>query len=153
MIKQRNQQFFGLAGFRLDQEDIIHATMLKKDVFVLMPTGGGKSLCYQLPAVCESDHQVTIVISPLISLIQDQLHHLREAGIQAASFSSGEGDMRADGELFRQLRDPQSDIRILFVTPEKISRSNYLINCIAEMASQGRLARIVVDEAHCVSAW
>ena len=96
---------------------------------------------------------MTIVISPLISLIQDQLHHLREAGIQAASFSSGEGDMRADGELFRQLRDPQSDIRILFVTPEKISRSNYLINCIAEMASQGRLARIVVDEAHCVSAW
>lgn len=88
-LKALNKQFFGNDAFRMNQEAIINATIAKQDVFVLMPTGGGKSLCYQLPAVY--DEGITVVVSPLVSLIQDQIYHLKEANVGCAELSASLG--------------------------------------------------------------
>ncbi|EFJ41406.1 hypothetical protein VOLCADRAFT_68317 [Volvox carteri f. nagariensis] len=133
------------------QEAIINATLDGRDVFVLMPTGGGKSLCYQLPALM-SDSGVTVVVSPLVSLIQDQIHHLREAGIGTAHLGGSQEWSEAAG-VMESIRSGASDVRLLFVTPEKVARSDALVRLLDGLVAAGRLDRCVVDEAHCVSQW
>lgn len=147
---------FRLEGFRHNQLEAINATLSGQDAFVLMPTGGGKSLCYQLPAVVHSGKTrgVTIVVSPLISLMQDQVDHLTARGIVAKSFN---GDLNRTEkqdilESFTK-KNPEHYVQLLYVTPEMINKSTAFLNGLTTLYKNNRLARLVIDEAHCVSQW
>ena len=147
---------FHLHGFRTNQLEAINATLSGKDAFVLMPTGGGKSLCYQLPSIVQSGNTrgVTVVISPLLSLMQDQVDHLQKLKVQAFLINS-EVTAEHRNFVFSALRGPKVEqfIQLLYVTPEMLSKSQALEKTFQYLYERERLARIVIDEAHCVSQW
>jgi len=147
---------FKLRGFRQGQIGAINATLQGKDVFVLMPTGGGKSLCYQLPSLISSGttRGVTVVISPLLSLMEDQVQHLRDLNIQAYVINSEthQDERRAIFDAFQE-PNVQDFVQLLYVTPEMLSKSQAIVNAFSRLYNRGQLARLVVDEAHCVSQW
>ncbi|CCD26644.1 ATP-dependent DNA helicase SGS1 NDAI_0I00750 [Naumovozyma dairenensis CBS 421] len=151
-VKLKLRQIFKLPGFRPNQEEAVSATLSGKDVFILMPTGGGKSLCYQLPAVIKSGKTkgTTIVISPLISLMQDQVQHLLDKNIKASMFSS-RGTVEEKRQVFNLFICGLLDV--VYISPEMISASEQCKRAIKRLHSDGKLARVVVDEAHCVSNW
>ena len=155
-IKHHLQNTFHVPQFRGHQEEIINTTMLNQDVFVIMRTGGGKSLTYQLPAVIESEspqRKVTIVISPLISLIRDQEEQMNEMKTgSATSFTSGIGKTE-HAQRWRLVRDPNAGIALIFVTPEKVSKSKKFLGEMEKLYDQGRLGRFVIDECHCACQW
>jgi RecQ family ATP-dependent DNA helicase len=148
-VKRLNQQIFKNKSFRQNQQEIINAVLLGKDVFVIMPTGGGKSLTFQLPAVISPG--ISIVIMPLISLIIDQLKRLQDLGIGARELNSNQG-MTEQNQVFDDIIQSNS-IKILFATPEKLSQSTKLNWFLQKLEERGRLSRFVIDEAHCVSKW
>lgn len=143
---------FKLQSFRENQLNAINSTLAGDDVFVLMPTGGGKSLCYQLPAIVKSGvtSGVTIVISPLISLMEDQVSHLEHKNIKASMLNS---KMSADERRHVYNLFINGYIDLMYLSPEMISRSGQCRRAISKLYSDGKLARIVIDEAHCVSSW
>ncbi|KAH7039107.1 hypothetical protein B0J12DRAFT_702930 [Macrophomina phaseolina] len=155
-VKKTLKDQFHLRGFRPHQLETINATLAGKDCFVLMPTGGGKSLCYQLPAVVQSGKTrgVTVVISPLLSLMEDQVNHLRALHIQAF-YINGELSYEQRRFIMNALREPQVEkfIQVLYVTPEMLSKNQAMVNLLQDLHHRQRLARIVIDEAHCVSQW
>jgi bloom syndrome protein len=155
-VKRALKDRFKLTGFRYHQLDAINATLAGKDAFVLMPTGGGKSLCYQLPAVVQSGKTrgITIVISPLLSLMNDQIQHLRKINIRAATLNS-ETTSEERSQVVKHLKEnnPEQYISLLYITPEMITKSAYISNTLSRLHKIGKLARIVIDEAHCVSQW
>lgn len=143
---------FGLTSFRPNQLEAVNATLGAEDVFVLMPTGGGKSLCYQLPAIVKSGTTsgTTIVISPLISLMQDQVEHLLQKNIKASMFSS-KGTTEQRRLTFNLFIN--GFLELVYISPEMINASVQCKNAISKLYRDKKLARIVVDEAHCVSNW
>ena len=147
---------FHLTGFRPNQLEAINATLNGKDTFVLMPTGGGKSLCYQLPSIVTSGHTqgVTVVFSPLLSLMHDQVSHLQGLKIQALLINS-EVTQEHRRIVVDTLKNPQVEkyIQLLYITPEMISRSKTMLEAFRDLYQRKKLARIVIDEAHCVSQW
>ncbi|KAL0422268.1 UNVERIFIED_CONTAM: ATP-dependent DNA helicase Q-like 4A [Sesamum latifolium] len=149
-LETNNKKVFGNHSFRPNQREVINATMSGYDVFVLMPTGGGKSLTYQLPAlVCPG---ITLVISPLVSLIQDQIMHLLQANIPAA-YLSANMEWTEQQEILRELTSDYCKYKLLYVTPEKVAKSDALLRQLERLHARESLARIVIDEAHCVSQW
>ena len=146
-----NRMVFKNRSFRHCQRDICEQSVRGCDCFVLMPTGGGKSLCYMLPAILQGG--VTVVCSPLLSLIQDQVSHLvKDFSVPATFLSSAQsqGDAVA---VFRELRKRRPTIRLLYVTPEKLASSAALADVMRALNDNGLLTRFVIDEAHCVSSW
>ena len=136
------RQYFGYNTFRENQEDIIRHVISGNDALVLMPTGGGKSICYQIPALSMSG--ITIVISPLISLMKDQVESLRSNGIEAEALNSG-NDITADTIIRRKCLAGQ--IKLLYISPERlIAEIDYLLKSIS-------ISLFAIDEAHCISQW
>ncbi|BAU49211.1 ATP-dependent DNA helicase RecQ [Sulfurifustis variabilis] len=134
---------FGYERFRGHQEEVIATLLAGRDALVLMPTGGGKSLCYQIPAIARPG--TGIVISPLIALMQDQVAALTQAGVPAAFLNSTQAP-NAQREVERQLL--RGDLDLLYVAPERLTLERTL-----EMLAGARLALFAIDEAHCVSQW
>ena len=134
---------FGFESFRQDQEEIINAILDERDVFAVMPTGGGKSLCYQLPALLLRG--TTIVISPLISLMKDQVDAARANGIAAAFMNSSLGQQEI-ADLYRILNGGR--LKILYIAPERFAMPQFL-----ETLKGIPLGLFAVDEAHCISEW
>ena len=153
-VRRVLHEIFHLDGFRKNQLEAINSTLSGNDTFVLMPTGGGKSLCYQLPALIDTGRTrgVTIVISPLISLMTDQVDHLHHLGIDAMYINSelSAGDRK---DRFAALRQQHVTCRLLYVTPEALTQSGQMSGALDGLNNRNLLARIVIDEAHCVSQW
>lgn len=137
------RQVFGFDGFRPGQEEIVNAVAEGRDVLAIMPTGGGKSLCYQLPALMRDG--LTVVVSPLIALMRDQVRALTEAGVAAAALTSGNSD-EENTEVLRALS--ARELRLLYIAPERLASG-----ATVPMLKRAGVQAIAVDEAHCVSQW
>lgn len=143
MPLQTLTRIFGYSSFRPHQEEIIRAVIRGEDAFVLMPTGGGKSLCYQIPALHRKG--VGIVVSPLISLMKDQVDALRANGVAAACYNSSLGEREAR-RVLAELHEEKIDL--LYVAPERLLTEVFLSR-ISDMD----ISLFAIDEAHCISQW
>lgn len=136
------RRYFGYNSFRPNQEEIIGQIEAGNDALVLMPTGGGKSICYQIPAIVLPG--TAIVISPLISLMKDQVETLRANGIEAEALNSG-NDKTTDIVIRRKCMSGQ--LKLLYISPEKVlSEIDYLLKYM-------QISLFAIDEAHCISQW
>ena len=143
--KEALKKYFGYNNFRLEQEAIVENVLNGNDTFVLMPTGGGKSICYQLPALMIEG--TAIVISPLIALMKDQVDALKANGVDAAYLNSTQSAEEQSQILFR-LRN--GGLKILYLAPEKLLANNgEFISFLKELS----LSLVAIDEAHCISQW
>lgn len=136
-------KYWGYSDFRQPQKEIIDSVLSKNDTFAILPTGGGKSLCYQIPAIAFEG--MTLVISPLIALMQDQIQALIKVGISAASITS-QLDFEEINEVLNQCR--LGKIKLLYIAPERL-QSQLFINSLNEL----NIDLIAIDEAHCISQW
>ena len=141
--KEALKQVFGYDAFRGFQEEVVRAVVRGEDVLVLMPTGGGKSLCYQIPALLRDG--VAVVVSPLIALMQDQVDALEELGVSAAYLNSTLTP-EAAADVRRRLRCGELDL--LYVAPERL-----LMSSMQALLSEVKISLFAIDEAHCVSIW
>ncbi|CCL98046.1 uncharacterized protein FIBRA_00040 [Fibroporia radiculosa] len=154
-LRGKMKAVFGIDNFRLCQHGVCNANMDRRDIICVMPTGGGKSLTYQLPALFVSG--CTLVISPLISLMNDQILHLREAGVEAVMFTSSTSKEEAreiDNRLVAMAHGrsgSDADIKLCYVTPEKIAKNKAFMPLLEKLYKARKLERFVIDEAHCVS--
>ena len=137
------QKYYGYTSFRKGQENIIKSIINKEDVLAIMPTGGGKSICYQVPALCLDG--MTIVISPLISLMKDQVDALKTMGVKALLINSS----LPNSEYSKVLEDIENDeCKIIYIAPERLDSMEFVNIIIGKNISQ-----VAIDEAHCVSQW
>jgi superfamily II DNA helicase RecQ len=145
------KEIFKLTAFRENQLEAIIRSLEGRDVLILMPTGGGKSLCYQLPAVCDGGKTqgVTVVISPLLALMNDQVNSLRQKGIDVVLWSSETTNNDAQLRLCSSTSKP----RLLYITPEKLRDSGITRTVLTSLHRTNNLARFVIDEAHVISTW
>ena len=142
-VQEALKVYFGFDSLRPGQEEVVQAVLEGRDALGIMPTGGGKSLCYQLPALCREG--LTIVVSPLIALMKDQVDALQGRGIAAAAVNSSLG-----AEEYRQVMQAlrRGEIRILYVAPERFAQENFM-----SLLAGLQVALLAVDEAHCLSQW
>ncbi|KAK5813894.1 ATP-dependent DNA helicase Q-like 2 [Gossypium arboreum] len=141
---------FGISSYRPNQREIINAVMSGRDVLVIMAAGGGKSLCYQLPAILRQG--IALVVSPLLSLIQDQVMGLVASGIPAHMLTSTTSK-EDEKFIYKALEKGEEDLKLLYVTPEKVSKSKRFMSKLEKCHHAGRLSLISIDEAHCCSQW
>ena len=137
------KRYWGHSSFRNLQEEIINAVISKNDVFALLPTGAGKSLCYQIPALAKEG--VCLVISPLISLMKDQIAQLEKKGIKALTIES-KSSVDEIVTLFDNLKF--GNYKLLYLSPERLN-SEFILNKLKQI----QVNLIAVDEAHCISEW
>ncbi|MDO9357624.1 MAG: DNA helicase RecQ [Polaromonas sp.] len=144
-------QVFGYSDFRGSQQAIVDHVVQGGDALVLMPTGGGKSLCYQIPAIARQNagHGVTVVISPLIALMHDQVGALHEAGVSAAFLNSTQTQEESSA-LEKQLL--RNELTLLYAAPERINTPR-MKGLLGSLHERGLLSLFAIDEAHCVSQW
>ena len=136
-------KYYGYTSFRKGQENIITSIINKEDVLAIMPTGGGKSICYQVPALCLDG--ITIVISPLISLMKDQVDALKTMGVKARLINSS----LSNSEYSEVLEEIENDeCKIIYIAPERLDSMEF-VNIIREK----NISQVAIDEAHCVSQW
>jgi len=138
---------FGYSSFRDQQQSIVEHVIAGKDALVLMPTGGGKSLCYQIPALARDG--LAIIVSPLIALMQDQVEALQQLGVQAAFLNSS---LSAEDNARITSQALSGEIKILYVAPERLTVNSFL-SLLDEVNAHVGLALFAIDEAHCVSQW
>lgn len=142
-LEKTLQENFGLTSFRRGQREILTSALEGRDVLAVLPTGGGKSLCYQLPAVAKEE--LVIVISPLIALMKDQVEGLRRRGIRAGCLHSGQ-PVAEKREVFREMA--KGGAYLLYLSPERAQKEGF-----HRWFQQQKVALLAVDEAHCVSQW
>ncbi|KAI3842520.1 hypothetical protein MKX03_034386 [Papaver bracteatum] len=143
------KQHFGYSEFRGKQFKAIQAVLSGKDCFCLMPTGGGKSMCYQIPALAKSG--IGLVVSPLIALMENQVMALKGKGI-AAEYLSSTQTFEVREKIHKDLNSGKPSLRLLYVTPELIATQGFMSK-LTNLYSRGLLNLIAVDEAHCISSW
>lgn len=169
-IYETLKKVWGIESFRLNQEAVCNAVLSNRDVLVIMPTGGGKSLTYQLPALLSDG--TTLVISPLVALMADQYLHLQNLGVPAEMLNASTSRQEAS-LIMKRLVHPTSQqtdqsthtkgkrpasrnelepIKLCYVTPEKIAKSKTFVATLQKMYESKRLKRIIIDEAHCCSS-
>ena len=137
------KQYFGYSSFRNGQEELVDALLSGQDVLGIMPTGAGKSLCYQIPAIMMSG--ITLVISPLISLMKDQVNALVQQGVSAAYLNRS----LTDAQYNKALENAKlGKYKIIYVAPERLESSSFL-----RFAMNADISLIAVDESHCHSQW
>ncbi|MDE6222002.1 MAG: RecQ family ATP-dependent DNA helicase, partial [Lachnospiraceae bacterium] len=135
--------YFGYDSFRNGQEEIVQSILSGKDALAIMPTGAGKSICYQVPALMLPG--ITIVVSPLISLMQDQVKALNEAGVHAAFINSS----LTETQIAKAMRfAAEGRYKIIYVAPERLETAGFM-----QFAQNGNISMVTVDEAHCISQW
>ncbi len=139
---------FGFDSFRPGQQAVVRDALARRDMLAIMPTGGGKSLCFQLPAVMSSG--VTLVVSPLIALMQDQVRLLAQNGI-AATYINSSLEGREIAARIRGLQ--QGDYKLVYVAPERLLQSEFVGQLLPTLNAERGLTAFVIDEAHCVSEW
>ncbi|MGB4114075.1 MAG: RecQ family ATP-dependent DNA helicase, partial [Yoonia sp.] len=137
------KDIFGFDAFRPGQQEIVEAVIAGENTLAIMPTGGGKSLCFQLPALAREG--VTVVISPLIALMRDQVRALQAAGVEAGALTSGNTEEETDA-VWRGLE--AGTLRLLYMAPERLASGGTM-----QMLRRVGVTMIAVDEAHCVSQW
>ena len=144
-------EVFGYEQFRGPQAGIVDHVVAGGDALVLMPTGGGKSLCYQIPAIARqrAGHGVAIVVSPLIALMHDQVGALHEAGVEAEFLNSTLSGEQANAVEKRMLR---GEVTLVYAAPERVTTPRFLAQ-LDSMYERGKLSLFAIDEAHCVSQW
>ena len=146
-LEQALQEHFGWSAFRPGQRPVVEAMLQGRDCLAVLPTGAGKSLCYQLPALVRGG--LVLVISPLVALMQDQVLHLQRRGIAAACLHRGlEPERRRD--LLARVR--ANRLRLLYLAPERL-QVEATRQLLEEIQDQGQLVAVAIDEAHCISAW
>uniref|UniRef100_A0A3Q2QPM7 ATP-dependent DNA helicase n=1 Tax=Fundulus heteroclitus TaxID=8078 RepID=A0A3Q2QPM7_FUNHE len=149
-VEEHLKNSFHLSKFRALQLRAINLTMAGKDVFLVMPTGRGKSLCFQLPAVCSNGF--TLVITPLVSLMEDQIMYLKSIDVSAVMLNASSSKEHAK-LVMAGMTDLNSPFKLLYVTPEKIAKSKLLMSRLEKAYKAKLLSRIAVDEVHCCSQW
>lgn len=139
--RDRLKSVFGYDSFRTGQEEIVEAVLGNEDVLAIMPTGGGKSLCYQLPAILRDG--LTLVISPLIALMRDQVSYLKQSGVMAGALTSNTDEYERE-EIFSALEN--DTLKLLYMAPERLNAAQSLL-------ARTNVTMLAIDEAHCVSQW
>ena len=142
-VQQALRTYFGFDELRPGQDEVVQAIMAGRDAMGIMPTGGGKSLCYQLPALCRPG--LTVVVSPLIALMKDQVDALQARGIPAAAINSSLG-----AEEYRQVMQAlrYGELKIVYVAPERFAQEGFMT-----LLRGLPISLLAVDEAHCLSQW
>lgn len=137
------RRHFGYADFRPGQEDLVRAALSGRDALGVLPTGGGKSVCYQVPALCMDG--LCLVLTPLVSLMEDQVRRAREVGLRADFLSAGQG---VDQRRSTLRRAGAGGLDVLFVAPERLGTPGFL-----DALREAKVGLLAVDEAHCISEW
>ncbi|XP_077565999.1 ATP-dependent DNA helicase Q1 isoform X5 [Stigmatopora nigra] len=149
-LKRQLKASFHLSEFRPLQMRAINLTLSGKDLFLVMPTGRGKSLCYQLPAICSEGF--TLVVTPLVSLMEDQIMYLRSINVAAVMLNASSSKEHSKSVLAGMI-DNKDPFKLLYVTPEKIAKSKMFMSRLEKANNANLLSRIAVDEVHCCSQW
>nr|XP_040030336.1 ATP-dependent DNA helicase Q1 isoform X3 [Gasterosteus aculeatus aculeatus] len=149
-VEQHLKDPFHLSTFRSLQLKAINLTLSGRDLFLVMPTGRGKSLCYQLPALCSKGF--TLVVSPLVSLMEDQIMSLKSINVPAVMLNASSTKEHAKN-VMAGMTDPNGPFKLLYVTPERIAKSKLLMSRLEKAHNADLLSRIAVDEVHCCSQW